>query len=323
MDYISGWCKSKKRLEGCTVIVTGSNTGIGKVTAMDLYKRGARVIMACRNIDKANDAKKDIEDLTKTEKGTGELIVEELDLCSLRSVREMCARVTSQTERVEALVCNAGVMMCPEARTEDGFETHIGSNHLAHALLALLLLPLMIRSEHARIVFVSSYVHEQHELDLDDLNFEKKPYNAFQAYCRSKAANIMFAKALADKLKENNIHNVKTYSLHPGVIRTEISRHFDEALYYGVRFIFNNVLGWFMKSPLCGAQTTIYCTVDDACADDSGLYYCDCVAKLPSKQCQDSTQVNKLWDETIKALKLNLKNYNPFSGQIPTKDAFM
>ncbi|CAB3220931.1 unnamed protein product [Arctia plantaginis] len=323
MDYISGWCKSNRRLEGITVIITGSNTGIGKETALNLYQRGARVIMACRNIEKANTARKDIEQLAKTDKGTGELFVEKLDLCSICSVREFAMRVTSSHAHVGVLICNAGVMMCPEGRTEDGFETHIGSNHLAHALLIVLLLPSMIKGPPARIVFVSSYVHAKYELDLDDLNYERKEYNAFEAYCRSKAANIMFAKALAEKLKENNISNVTTYSLHPGVIRTDISRHFNETVGYGARFIFDVVMGFFMKSPRCGAQTTIYCAVDEGCANESGLYYCDCQVKPSSTQCQDSYQVARLWDETMKALKLNLDKYNPFSGETPIDNALI
>ncbi|KAJ8710370.1 hypothetical protein PYW07_009736 [Mythimna separata] len=311
MDYLSGWCKSQNRLEGSTIIVTGSNTGIGKETALDLYKRGARVIMACRNLKKAEAAKEDIEKLTKIAQGTGELVVEELDLCSLDSVRSFCARVTARERSIRGVVCNAGVMMCREGRTRDGFETHLASNHLGHALLTLLLLPILIQNGPSRIVFVSSIIHALYELDLDDLNFDRKPYNAFEAYCRSKAANVLFARALADKLKEQNITNVTTYSLHPGVIRTEISRHFDEGFFYSASFLFNIVLGWLrlIKSPQCGAQTTIYCAVDDACAEENGLYYSDCAVTRPSKQCQDSAQANRLWDLTIQALKLNV-DYN-------------
>ena len=115
--------------------------------------------MACRNVEKAKTAKEDIEKLTKSEEGMGELVVEELDLCSLESVRAFCARVTSRGERVRGVVCNAGVMMCPAGRTRDGFETHIASNHLGHALLTLLLLPVLIVNGPSRIVYVSSYVH--------------------------------------------------------------------------------------------------------------------------------------------------------------------
>lgn len=116
--------------------------------------------MACRNIVTAKEAKKDIEHSTRGHQGTGQLEVEELDLCSMESVRAFCARVTSRALRLRGVVCNAGIMMCPESRTQDGFETHFGSNHLGHALLTLLLLPLLIQSAPSRIVFVSSRVNQ-------------------------------------------------------------------------------------------------------------------------------------------------------------------
>ncbi|KOB69969.1 Restnol dehydrogenase [Operophtera brumata] len=277
--------RSEKRLEGCTAIVTGCNTGIGKETALDFYAR----------------AKEEIEQKAKSEKA-GTLIVEKLDLCSLNSVREFVRRVLEKESCLQILVNNAGVMMCPEGRTEDGFETHIGSNHFGHSLLTLLLLPTMVRSSPSRIVNVSSYLHARFNLPLDDLNFDKTPYDAFAAYCRSKAAN------------EHNIEGVTTYSLHPGVIRTDISRHFDKTVWYGASWAFNNILGWFMKSTKCGAQTTIFCAVDDACVDESGLYYSDCAVKQPSKQCQHEDQVDRLWTLTADSLK-----YDPFAKDIPSK----
>ena len=116
--------------------------------------------MACRNMVTAKEAKDDIEQSALELAGTGELVVEELDLCSLESVRAFCARVTSRGERVRGVVCNAGVMMCPAGRTRDGFETHIASNHLGHALLTLLLLPALIQNGPSRIVFLSSRIHQ-------------------------------------------------------------------------------------------------------------------------------------------------------------------
>uniref|UniRef100_A0A2A4ITZ8 Uncharacterized protein n=1 Tax=Heliothis virescens TaxID=7102 RepID=A0A2A4ITZ8_HELVI len=139
MDYISGWCKSERRLDGSTTIVTGSNSGMGLEIAHDLYKRGARVIMACRNMEKAEAARAELQTRCAGQAGADELVAEQLDLCSARSVRQFARRVTSRGERARLLVCNAGVMMCPEGRSEDGFETHIAANHLGHALLSLLL----------------------------------------------------------------------------------------------------------------------------------------------------------------------------------------
>ncbi|XP_037964444.2 retinol dehydrogenase 12 [Plutella xylostella] len=322
MDYISGWCRSKRRLDGVTAVVTGSNTGIGKETVREFYKRGARVIMACRSVEKAEDARKEIisEFLSnaRSEEKPGSIAVEQLDLTSLASVRAFAARVLENEPELSILVNNAGVMMCPEGRTEDGFETHMGTNHFAHALLTLLLLPRLKRNAPARVVCVSSYLHQTYELDLNDMNFENTKYDALKAYCWSKAANVLFAKALARKLKEHGIDNVTTYSLHPGVIRTEISRHFSTTFLKGATWAFNNLMAWFVKSPRCGAQTSIYCAIDEACADQSGLYYQDCAAYPTSKQCRKDEVADEFWLKTVAALKLG--SYNAFGDDDPTDD---
>ncbi|XP_063837629.1 retinol dehydrogenase 11-like [Ostrinia nubilalis] len=309
MDYLSGWCRSSRRLDGLTAIVTGCNTGIGKETVADLYKRGARVIMACRDINKANTAKDQIEHAAGTDK-KGVLVVEKLDLSSLKSVREFADRISASENRIDILVNNAGVMMCLEGKTEDGHETHIGTNHLGHALLTLLLLPRLKENDASRIVFVSSYLHAKHVVDLEDMNFEKTRYDPYTAYCRSKAANILFSKALAMELKKRDISNVTTYSLHPGVISTEIGRHFSESYMWGTSWLFAAIMRLFGKSVKCGAQTSIYCAVDEACAAESGLYYSECAVTTPSKQCRDDEFAAKFWDWTIKTLDFH--SYDPF-----------
>lgn len=114
--------------------------------------------MACRNLEKAEAEKEEIKQKTNSDK-SGSLVIEQLDLCSLTSVREFAKRVLEKESEIKILVNNAGVMMCPEGKTEDGFETHIGSNHFGHSLLTLLLLPAMIKGSPSRIVNVSSYLH--------------------------------------------------------------------------------------------------------------------------------------------------------------------
>ncbi|KAJ2943879.1 hypothetical protein O0L34_g8203 [Tuta absoluta] len=319
MDYLSGWCKSQRRLEGLTAIVTGCNTGIGKETARELYVRGARVIMACRDLKRAEAAKQDLEQMeSDQEKGT--LIVEKLDVSSLKSVREFALKILESESHIDILVNNAGVMCCPEGKTEDGFETHMGTNHFGHALLTLLLLPRLTKSGNSRIIFVSSYLHKSGSLDFNDMNFEKTRYDPVKAYSRSKAANILYARALAKKLKENGIDNVTTYSLHPGIINTEIGRHFSDTVWYGATWAFNHIVSWFTKSPKCGAQTSIYCAVDEACAGESGLYYSDCKATTPSKQCRDDDAADQLWTVTMDALNLN--HYDPFGKADPEANMF-
>nr|XP_049698160.1 retinol dehydrogenase 11-like [Helicoverpa armigera] len=313
MDYFSGWCKSERRLDGYTAIVTGSNSGMGLEIAHDLYKRGARVIMACRNMEKAEAARAELQTRCAGQAGAGELLPEQLDLCSARSVRQFARRVTSRGERARLLVCNAGVMMCPQGRSEDGFETHIAANHLGHALLSLLLLPTLIQNAPSRVVFVSSRLNEFFKLDLDDINLEKTRYSPLQAYVNSKIANILFAKALDIKLKEHNIKGVNTYSLHPGIVKTDIGRYFPQTAWRIITYGFQNILlRWCWKSPRCGAQTSIYCAVDEKCEDESGFYYSDCAKTRPSKQCRSEEEARKLWDITIDMLKL--QDYDPFTS---------
>merc|ERR1719177_106485 len=115
---------STARLDGKTVVITGANTGIGKVTAMDLSKRGAKVVMLCRNIDKAEEAAEEIRKATE-----GKVVVHKLDLASLASVRECAEQLGNSLEKIDILINNAGVMACPEMRTQEGFEMQIGTNH--------------------------------------------------------------------------------------------------------------------------------------------------------------------------------------------------
>lgn len=122
---------------------------------------GARVIMACRNKQKATEAANDIKLLCKSTSNVGELVVEELDLTSLNSVRQCAKTLLNKENRIDLLINNAGVMTCPESKTQDGFETQFGTNHLGHFLLTLLLLPKIVQSAPSRIVTVSSKAHER------------------------------------------------------------------------------------------------------------------------------------------------------------------
>ena len=149
-------CTSKRRLDGKTVVITGCNTGIGKITALDMSRRGARVVMLCRDLTRAEPAAEEIRRETQ-----GEVVVEKMDLASLVSIKQCVERMEEKTEKIDVLINNAGVMMCPLSRTEEGFEMQIGTNHFGHFYLTNLLLPLVKKSgSGARIVTVSSLAHE-------------------------------------------------------------------------------------------------------------------------------------------------------------------
>lgn len=210
-------CKSKERIDGKTVIITGANTGIGKQTAIDLACRGAKVIIACRNELKALESLKDI----KNESKSNIVYFKQLDLASLASIRSFADEVLSEEKRIDILVNNAGVMFTPYSLTEDGFEMQFGVNHLGHFLLTMLLLDSIKSTPNSRIVMVSSVAHVAGYLDFSDMMWTKK-YNWILAYCRSKLANVMFANELARRLESTG---VSVYSLHPGSIQTDLVRH--------------------------------------------------------------------------------------------------
>ncbi|XP_041916792.1 retinol dehydrogenase 11-like [Alosa sapidissima] len=282
-----GICRSKARLDGRTALITGANTGIGKETAVDLAGRGARVILACRDMGRANQAADEI----RKRSGNGNVVVKQLDLASLQSVRALAADVKASEERLDILINNAGIMMCPKWKTEDGFEMQFGVNHLGHFLLTNSLLDLLKKSAPSRVVNVSSLAHEKGKIHFDDINLDKD-YNPMKSYRQSKLANVLFSQELAKRLEGTG---VTVYSLHPGVIRTELGRHLWPTIALWKRLFFQPLI-LFIKSPWEGAQTSIYCAVDESLQNTSGLYYSDCAPKQAAPQACDAAAATKLWD---------------------------
>ncbi|XP_053175140.1 retinol dehydrogenase 12-like [Scomber japonicus] len=281
-----GVCHSNARLDGKTVLITGGNTGIGKETAVDLAKRGARVILACRDMDRANKAAEEVRKKSQNDN----VIVKKLDLASLQSVRQLAKDILASEERLDVLINNAGVMSCPKWQTEDGFEMQFGVNHLGHFLLTNCLLDLLKKSSPSRIVNVASLAHERGQIYFDDIN-QDKDYRPWKSYSQSKLANVLFTRELANKVEGTG---VTAYSLHPGVIRTELGRHFWPTMPLWKRVIYTPLL-FFIKSPTEGAQTTIYCAVEESLQKESGLYYSDCAPKTAAPQGRDDEAAKKLW----------------------------
>jgi retinol dehydrogenase 12 len=214
-------CRSKTRLDGKVVVITGSNTGIGKATAMELGKRGAKVIMLCRSMERGEAAAEEIRKATEAD-----VIVHRMDLASLKSVRDCAEQLNNSLDKIDILINNAGVATCPLQRTEEGFEMQIGTNHFGHFLLTNLLMPLLKKAAPgARIVNVSSLGHTMGQMFWDDINFERRPYNPMDAYTQSKLANVLFTKELA---RRGEGSGVTAYALHPGVIHTELGRHIKD-----------------------------------------------------------------------------------------------
>jgi NAD(P)-dependent dehydrogenase (short-subunit alcohol dehydrogenase family) len=192
---------------GRTVIVTGANSGLGEVTARELARVGAKVIVAVRNLDKGNAAAAGM---------TGDVEVRKLDLQDLSSVRTFADSV----DEVDVLINNAGIMAVPYAQTVDGFESQIGTNHLGHFALTNLLLPKV--SE--RVVTVSSMMHLLGKISLKDLNWKSRPYSAWLAYGQSKLANLLFTKELQRRLDAAD-STVLAVAAHPGYSATNLQGH--------------------------------------------------------------------------------------------------
>jgi NAD(P)-dependent dehydrogenase (short-subunit alcohol dehydrogenase family) len=200
-------------LSGQTAIVTGASSGIGLETAKALAARGARVILAVRDLDRGRRAAVQVQGHGA---GPGETEVRLLDLASLESVRAFAAGWSGP---VDLLINNAGVMIPPLSRTADGFELQFGTNHLGHFALTNLLLPSI--GGRGRVVTVSSDAHKGGSIDFDDLNWERKRYRAWRAYSQSKLANLLFTAELQRRLTEAG-STVLSVAAHPGYAATNL-----------------------------------------------------------------------------------------------------
>lgn len=210
-------------LGGRRIVITGASSGLGEESTRALASRGASVTMAARNADKNEAAAARIREKVPD----ADLELRSLDLASLASVRSFAADFLAAHDRIDVLIGNAGVMCCPKGRTTDGFETQLGTNHVGHFLLTGLLAPALLAADAARVVSLSSGAHGIAGIDWDDPHFERREYDAWTAYGQSKTANALFAVELDRRLAPRGAH---AYSVHPGMIATELGRHLDEEL---------------------------------------------------------------------------------------------
>ncbi|KAH6926873.1 hypothetical protein HPB50_022642 [Hyalomma asiaticum] len=289
-----GKCTSNKDMTGRTVIITGANTGIGKETAKELARRNARVIMACRNPEKAAAAAKEILEDTGRQ-----VVVRKLDLCSFKSIREFADDIINSEERLDVLINNAGIVPFPDrVETVDGFEQTLQTNHLGPFLLTNLLLGKLKASAPSRVITLSSLLHHFGRIDPARLDYAE--YRVpMQVYSDTKLANVLFTKELARRLLGTG---VTANVLHPGAVQTDIN-----STYIGFMNIAMNALFYFFgKTPKEGAQTSIYLTVADEVAKVTGQYFMDCRLALPSKYAEDPTLARRLWEVSEKLTGLSI-----------------
>jgi retinol dehydrogenase-12 len=268
-------------LQGRNVLITGANTGIGRVTARELAKQGAHVFVA----GKSKERTQPLIDEVKSLSSAGPIEWLALDLADLASVRRCAAEFLARNVPLHILINNAG-LAANKGLTKDGFEMAFGVNHLGHFLLTELLVDCIKVSAPARIVTVSSRAHYRSKpFDWDTLKTPAHTATAIDEYAQSKLANLLFSAELGRRLQGSG---VTTYSLHPGVVATDVWRNVPWPLKPLLRFA-------GMISPEDGAKTTLHCATAPELANETGLYYDKCKPRTPSSMGQDTALAAELW----------------------------
>lgn len=270
------------QMQGKVVLITGANTGIGRVTARELALQGAHVFLACRSREKTEAVLQEIASLSQ---GQAKAEYLPLDLGDLASVRRCAEMFLARDLPLHLLINNAG-LAGQRGMTASGFELAFGTCHVGHFLLTQLLLERLKASAPARIVVVASTAHRHAKtLDFDAVTRTSRTLTAFPEYAVAKLANILFAAELARRLEGTG---VTTYALHPGVVASDVWR--------SVPWPFDKLIKRFMITTEQGAATSLYCATEPSLANESGLYYDNCKRKTPTALAQDKALAQRLWE---------------------------
>ena len=256
-------------LAGQTIVLTGGSAGLGVETARVLAARGARMVSVVRDLEKGRAAAEGIREQVPE----AEIELAELDLFDLDSVRRGADEIARRFPRIDRLVNNAGVMACPLARTKEGLDTQLGTNHLGHFVLTARLMDNLLATAPARIVNLSSAGHRLSPMRFDDPFFERDAYDKFVAYGQAKTANVLFSVALDRRFGERG---VRTFAVHPGAIRTELGRHLTGDDFKTLLESRPQAEPMQFKTPAQGAATTVWAATAPELADRGGLYCEDC-----------------------------------------------
>ena len=255
-------------LSAWSALVTGASGGLGAETAAALGRRGARVTLAARNVDRVEQ----VAERIREENPAARIDTVELELGSPRSVIDCAQEVTKRHHRLDALINNAGVMACPLARTQKGFEVQFATNHLGHFLLTSRLFPLLRAASGARVVNLSSAGHRMSPVVFDDIHFERRDYDKWESYGQSKSANILFGVELDARFRAEGL---RAFAVHPGAIQTDLGRHMNEQDMVDLKGRSSSTEFTF-KSPGAGAATSAWAATAPELADRGGLYLEDC-----------------------------------------------
>lgn len=307
----SGPAQARDTTRRKTALISGANTGIGFETAKSLLNQGYNVIIGCRDESKGQAAKKRLDEVEAPgHPGTCEVGV--FDLARLSSVRDYSKRILDEGRPIDILLNNAGVMACPEMRTNDNFEYQFGVNHLGHFLLTRKLQPLVEtaarQSGDARIINVASSAHYPGTIDFDDLQWQQKEYSKWGAYSQSKLANVMFSYELAKRVPAGL--DLTVNALHPGVVATELGRYLfpsmptneEEIPWWSKPLL--SVAKSFLLTPEQGAQTSIFLASSPDITGVSGKYFDSSKPKTSSKESYDAEKQQKLWEVSSELVNL-------------------
>lgn len=280
---------NNRNMTGKIVIVTGANSGIGKATARQLADLGATVVLACRCKERAEAA---LCELNCVEGRCFDLLP--LDLADLESVRAFAVAFAAKYDHLDALINNAGILGRRRAETKQGFEMSFGVNYLGAFLLTMLLLPLLEKSEQGRIMMMTSVAHAWGTVRFDDLNYTRG-YNRFAAYGHSKLCNLLFTRALAQKLCARG-SRITINAVHPGIVATDIvvNRANDR-----FRWVASAMKLFFLTSDE-GAKTSVYLASDPALCQTSGEYFYRCKIEPSSEASKNLASANRLYDVSLK-----------------------
>jgi NAD(P)-dependent dehydrogenase (short-subunit alcohol dehydrogenase family) len=286
---------------GRGALVTGASGGLGLETARSLAAAGARVVLAARDAAKTAAAVRTIRERVPA----ALLETLELDLASLASVRAAAARFLAGHERLDLLINNAGVMATPLARTADGFELQLGTNHLGHFLLTCLVAPALVAAAPSRVVNLTSAGHMISDVRWDDPGFERDPYDKWVAYGQSKTANVLFTVELERRLGPRGVH---AYAVHPGMIMTDLGRHLTPEDVAALTKMAESAprpggggggsggLPPFKSIP-AGAATTVWAATAPDLAGRGGTYLADCaVSAEHAPWAVDPVAARRLWE---------------------------
>ncbi|PKX94998.1 short-chain dehydrogenase [Aspergillus novofumigatus IBT 16806] len=309
------------------ILITGCSSGLGAATARAFSKTNATLFLTVRDIPKARHVLADLlapasdsdsttasDQDSKLSSSQGEIRILHMDLASLSSIRHAVNLFLSQSDRLNILINNGGVMATPEGRTEDGFETQFGTNHLGHFLLFELLKPILLRSAtpqfHSRVVGVTSSAHRKSGIRFGDLQFEREKYDGALAYAQSKTANIYMMNEIERRFGEQGLHGL---SVHPGLIFTGLQKFVDDGVMDEWR---KPGMRPYLKTDEQGAATVVVAAVGREWEGQGGKYLEDCRESGPAKtgfrtvdpgyamHIWDQESAERLWEESRRLVGL-------------------